>query len=174
MHSELLDLVNKNDEVIGTIDRLDYERMLADNLGYIRASDLFILNSDGKIFVPIRTADKHHAPNGFDYSVGGHVSAGEDYLTAIIREAEEELNIVLAPDDIECIGKDISDKSRYIRSIYLVRSDETPQYNPSDFKSAQWMYPADLVSAIDKGHPTKSSLKSVSYTHLTLPTNREV
>ena len=78
MDDEILDLVDRDDNVIGTINRMDYDRMVAENLGYLRAVHLFILNSRGQIFVPIRTADKTVAPNGCDYSAGGHVGTGEE------------------------------------------------------------------------------------------------
>jgi isopentenyldiphosphate isomerase len=159
MDDELLDLVNKNDEVIGTINRKDYKQMLADNIGYIRASDLFIMNSKGKLYIPIRTANKTIAPNGFDYSVGGHVGAGDDYMQTIIREAQEELNLDINEQQIELIGKDVSDDIKYIRSIYLLRSDDTPTLNPNDFVSGEWLTPDEIISKIDAGHPTKINLK---------------
>jgi len=156
----MLDLVDRNDTVIGTINRMDYQRILDENLGYIRAVDLFIVNSDGQVYVPTRTADKTIAPNGFDFSVGGHVSSGEGYLATLIREADEELNLAVEPNDLTLIDETIFDEIRYIRHLYLLKSDITPAYNPSDFIKAQWMLPSELIGEIDKGHPAKSSLRS--------------
>ncbi len=159
MDDELLDLVNKSDEVIGTINRKDYNKLLSDNLGYIRAADLFILNSEGKIYVPTRTADKTIAPNGFDFSAGGHVESGEDYLSSIIREVNEELNLIIEPEYVMLIDKTIQDDIKYIRYLYLYRTDDTPIYNPHDFVTAEWMTSAELIQQIDNGHLAKSSLK---------------
>lgn len=80
MEDELLDLVNAHDEVIGTINRKEYDQMLQSNSGYIRASELFIINSKGRLWIPVRTAEKKIAPNGYDYSAAGHVGAGDTYL----------------------------------------------------------------------------------------------
>jgi len=159
MDDELLDLVDRNDTVIGTINRKDYSRLVAEKLGYIRAADLFIVNAKGEIYTPVRTAHKTIAPNGFDYSAGGHVGSGEDYLQTIIREVEEELNLRITAADLELIAKTISDEIRYIRHVYLVRSDETPTFNPDDFVSAEWLAPAALIQKIDAGHPAKSNLR---------------
>lgn len=159
MDDEILDLVDRSDKVIGTINRKDYTTLLKDNLGYIRAADLFILNSEGKIYVPTRTADKTIAPNGYDFSVGGHVASGEDYLSTIIREANEELNLIIEPRQLMLIDKTMQEEIRYIRYLYLYRSDETPVYNPSDFVTAEWMTPAEVTQKIDNGHLAKSSLK---------------
>jgi isopentenyldiphosphate isomerase len=159
MEDELLDLVNRSDEVIGTINRKDYNKIITDKLGYIRAADLFILNSEGNIYVPTRTADKTIAPNGFDFSVGGHVGSGESYLSTIIREASEELNLLLEPEYLMLIDKTVQEEIKYIRYLYLYRSDDTPIYNPEDFVSAEWMSPAELIKQIDNGHLAKISLK---------------
>jgi isopentenyldiphosphate isomerase len=159
MDDELLDLVNANDQVIGIVNRKDYASLLRDKLGYIRASELFIVNNEGKIWVPIRTADKTIAPNGYDYSVAGHVESGKDYLDTIIREAQEEINIDISQKDIKLISKITSETIRYIRSIYILRSDESPQFNPNDFVSAEWLTPTELIASIDAGHETKSSLR---------------
>ncbi|GAC1373238.1 MAG: hypothetical protein NVSMB39_7520 [Candidatus Saccharimonadales bacterium] len=160
MDDEILDLVDRDDNVIGTINRMDYDRFVSDNLGYIRAVHLFILNSQDAIFTPIRTADKTIAPGGFDYSAGGHVSSGEDYPTALLREVKEELNIDISAEDLEPLGKGILEKIRYIHWTYVMRSDETPQYNPKDFASAEWLQPDELLRRIDEGHPAKSSLRA--------------
>ena len=159
MDNELLDLVDINDDVIGTINRMDYGRLLRENLGYIRASDLFIVNSKGQIYIPIRTAHKTIAPNGLDYSVGGHVGSGEDYLSAVIREAKEELNLDIAKSDLKLLAKTTSEDIRYIRHVYILMSDETPLLNPKDFVSAEWTSPTQLIRKIDEGHPAKSNLR---------------
>lgn len=159
MDDELLDLVDKNDTVIGTINRMDYDRLLSKNIGYIRAADLFILNNKGQLYTPVRTAHKTIAPNGYDYSVGGHVGSGDDYIRTIVREAQEELNIEISPNKIELVAKTVSDTIKYIRSVYLLRSSETPIFNPDDFVSAEWLYPNEVIEKIDNGHPAKSNLK---------------
>lgn len=158
MDDELLDLVDANDNVIGTINRMDYDQLLSEELGYIRAADLFIVNDNGQIFTPVRTADKTIAPNGFDYSAGGHVESGDDYLTTIIRESKEELDIDIDPDELEFITKTVSDKIRYIRCVYLLRSNKTPNYNRHDFVGGEWFYPEEIIRKIEEGHPAKSNL----------------
>jgi isopentenyldiphosphate isomerase len=156
---EILDLVDKDDNVIGTIVRDDKNWPSPDVDGYLRAAQCFQLNSEGKIYVPIRTATKTIAPNGFDYTAGGHIDAGEDYIPAMIREAKEELNIDLVPTDLELISKSIEESIRYINALYLIRRDETPALNPDDFVSGEWLTPNELIDSIDAGHPTKTSLR---------------
>lgn len=159
MTDEILDLVDGNDEVIGRINRVDYGKLLEKNIGYIRASELFILNDEGKLWIPVRTATKKIAPNGYDYSAAGHVEAGDLYIDTIIRETEEEINVVITPDQLEFVAKMKSDDTRYFRSIYLYRSSETPEFNLDDFVTAEWLTPNELIANINGGRPAKMTLK---------------
>lgn len=160
MNDELQDLMDANDAVIGTINRSDYDRMVAENLGYIRVASLFIVNSQGQIYTPIRTAHKTIAPNGFDFSAAGHVESGSDYLTTIVRETKEELNIDVQPGELEFIAKTLSEEKRFFESLFMMRSNETPSFNPNDFVSASWLYPEEILTKIKAGHPTKDTLAS--------------
>lgn len=159
---ELLDLVNRADEVIGTINRKEYNRLLESDAGYLRAAQFFLVNSEGQVYVPVRTAHKTIAPSGYDYSAGGHVGAGDDYLSALVREAKEELDLDVSPEDLELIAKVVEDEIRYINCIYALRSDANPTLNPDDFVSAEWLTPAELIARIDAGHPAKDSLRGAT------------
>ncbi len=160
MHNnELLDLVDKNDEIIGTIWRSEYDRLEKEQLGYIRAVELFIQNDQGQLWIPTRTAAKKIAPNGLDYSAGGHVTSGETYLEAMIKEIAEELNIDVAVENLELLGAmEPGDGPRYFREIYRYRTNQTPQYNTEDFVGAKWMTVDELVALLESGTPAKDSI----------------
>lgn len=156
---ELLDLVNNKDEVISTIWRSEYDRLETEDLGYIRAVELLIQNENGKLWIPKRTSTKKIAPNGLDYSAGGHVSSGETYEEAMLKEISEELNLDLEKEDLELLGTLGPDQYRYFRKVYRYKSNETPQFNPHDFVSASWLSVDDIIAAIDAGTPAKLSIK---------------
>lgn len=158
-NDELLDLVNKNDEVIGTILRSNYGDLLEKKLGYIRAVEMFIQNDEGKLWVPIRTAHKKIAPNGLDYSMGGHVGSGESYTESALREIEEELNLKIDPSKLEFVRKFEPGEIPYFRCFYIYRSNESPEYNPHDFVGAEWLYPDEILQKLDRGVPAKTSLR---------------
>lgn len=155
---ELLDLVNDNDEIIGTIWRSEYDKLLTENIGNIRAVDLFLQNSKGEIWIPKRTAHKKIAPNGLDYSAGGHVSSGETYTEAMVKEISEELNLDLASEDLELLGKLGPNEHKYIREIYLYRTNLVPEYNTEDFVSADWVSVDDLIALLESRVPAKESI----------------
>jgi len=156
---ELLDLVNEKDEVIGTILRSEYDRLTEEKLGYIRAVEMYIQNSDGKFWVPTRTAHKKIAPNGLDYSMGGHVSAGETYLVSALREIEGEINLRLQAEDLEWVHKFSPSTLPYFRTFYLYRSDAAPDFNPEDYVKAEWLSPQEILDKLDNGTPAKVSLR---------------
>jgi isopentenyldiphosphate isomerase len=58
-----------------------------------RAVHVLVFRSSGKLVMQKRVLTKDVAPGKWDTSVGGHVDAGEDYLTAAVREMKEELGI---------------------------------------------------------------------------------
>jgi isopentenyl-diphosphate delta-isomerase len=118
------------------------------------------VNSQGKIWVPIRTADKVIAPNGYDFSVGGHVESGDDYMHTLISEAKEEINLDIDEKDVEFISNVTFEDNCYKQNLYLLRTDSTPVFNPKDFISAEWLTPQELIKSIDEGHKAKSNLRS--------------
>lgn len=155
---ELLDLVDANDQVIDTIYRSKYDDLVREKLGWVRAIDMYIINKNKKLWVPKRTPHKTIAPNGLDYSCGGHVSSGETYIQSALREIEEELNLTLTADDLTFVKLFRDDELRYFRSVYVYYSNETPQYNPDDFVSAEWMSVPELLAKLESGVPAKKSI----------------
>ena len=90
MANELLDLVDNNDNVIGVVDR---KKVYDEMIHYVRVIGAFIVDEDGLILVQRRAANRRYCPNGYDFSVAGHVLSGENYEEAMHREAIEELGI---------------------------------------------------------------------------------
>lgn len=155
---EILDIVNEQDEVIGTIDRRDYDRLVTEKLGYLRSVDMYIQNDKGQLWVPRRTLDKTIAPGGLDYSVGGHVESGETYEDALLREIKEELNLTLTLDDLEFVTLIQPGIIPYFRKFYLYHSNDAPVYNPEDFTEYFWLTPTELAAKIRSGEPAKVSI----------------
>lgn len=154
---ELLDLVDDNDNVIGTQWRLNAH---ANNLHNFRVINAFIVNEEGKLWIPRRSSTKRMYPNGLDMSVGGHVEAGEGYEATFRRETKEEINI-----DIDTVPwKDLGPLSPYkddvnaFMHVYEIRQNNAPDYNPDDFTEYFWLTPKELIERIDAGEYAKSDL----------------
>lgn len=158
MEEELLDIVNSNDAVIGTILRSQYYNLEVSERGNIRCAEMLIQNDQGKLWIPKRTAFKRLAPSALDYSMGGHVSAGETYIESALREIHEELNLDLVTEDLIFIKKFTPSNIPYFRALYIYKSNDAPDYNTNDYESAEWLTPRELMDKIEAGVLTKSSM----------------
>jgi isopentenyldiphosphate isomerase len=78
-----------------------------------------------------RAAHKDSHPLHWDISAAGHIDAGEEALTAAIRETQEELGVLLPADELEflftnfmeCLEPERNWQDREVQQIYLWRSD---------------------------------------------------
>lgn len=68
-----------------------------------RSFHLWIVRERRYVLVQRRSRSKSLEPGKLDVSVGGHYRAGET-LTEVIREAEEELGLVLRPEQLASLG----------------------------------------------------------------------
>ncbi len=97
----------------------------------VRTIRLLLMNSNGRIYLQKRSKIKSQNSGLYDKTVGGHVSAGDNFDMTVIRECAEELGFpatVLSPEDferakkvtnIEIIG--IFTKIEYIQNFDSVR-----------------------------------------------------
>lgn len=160
---ELLDLVDINDNVIGTIWRSESNRLGETGAGFIRAATALIQNDNGDLWIPRRTADKRIAPNGLDSSMQEHVGSGESYLEATIRGFKEELNLDVSEDQLDYVGMVLpDDELYYFVVLYIYKTNDVPEYNPKDFVGYEWVKPKELVIRLENGEPSKKSLLSTT------------
>jgi isopentenyl-diphosphate Delta-isomerase len=87
--TEYLDVVNERDEVVDSLPR---EECVKRGLLH-RAVVVFLFNSKGELYLQKRADDVVFYPGFWSASVTGHVSSGETYLEAAIREMKEELGL---------------------------------------------------------------------------------
>lgn len=158
-NDELLDLVDRNDAIIGQIWRSASARLSRTREGYIRAATVLIQNSKGELWIPRRTERKEIAPLGLDSSMQEHVQAGETYKQAAIRGFKEELTLEVDAKNLEYIDKlPPTSDLYYFVVLFRYKTDITPKYNPNDFVSAQWIKPEQLIKKLESGEPAKKSL----------------
>lgn len=154
---ELLDLVNDLDEVVGQKKRSE---IYASGTCNFRAVNAFIVNSQGQLWIPKRSAGKKLFPLCLDASVGGHVKAGETYLQAFERELDEELNINIADVSYSFIMhlNPHKDNVSAHMDVYIIKYGRTPDYNTDDFESSEWVTFSGLQKSIEQGIPVKGDL----------------
>jgi isopentenyl-diphosphate Delta-isomerase len=144
--SELLDHVDADDRVIGTVAR---SRAHREGLWH-RAVHVIVWNHRGEILLQKRAATKASFPGCWDTSVGGHVGAGEGYLATALRECAEELGIEIASTDLSRIGKHLFDEMdtdvEWVESWALLHEGPFAP-DPVEVERVDW-FSADAVEAM--------------------------
>lgn len=156
---ELLDLVNDQDEVIGTIRREEIPTLEQTGKGYTRAVGVFLINNEGKLWVPRRQQHKKIAPGGLDFSSAEHVDNGETYVAAVLRGLKEELNINADQRKLKSIGivKPFTSVP-YFHPVYTYRYDIVPDFSKDDYSGFEWLTPAEVEQKLQDGEPAKEVL----------------
>ncbi len=150
MDDELIEIVDDNDNVIRTMLRSDAAKQ---NLLNFRAIYVWLVNSEGKIFIPIRAKTKKLYPYGYDFSVAGQVAVGESYENALKREVLEELNFNVDDYKYREVAKLTPHEDGvacFIR-LYEINADINPNFNKDDIDSAQWLTPKQILLNIYAG-----------------------
>ncbi len=165
MVDELLDLVNEQDQVIGTIWRSQaYQQK---KLASLRAVWLLIRNENGKFWIPKRSASKISSPNTLDGSTVGHVSSGETYEQAMIREVAEELNFDISNMFYRSVGK-LTPSTGSVSFIEIfelqVPNDFIIDYNKDDFSEFFWLSSQEILQQLQDGKKMRNTLVAIMRT----------
>lgn len=157
---EILDLVDENDQIIGSLSR---KEIYAEGLRNYRVIHAFIINSEGKLWIPRRVNTKKLYPNGLDYSIAGHVESGETYEQALIKEAREEVNLDLNQIPYREIAKfsPITHNVHCFQKVYEIKNDQTPDYNQDDFSGFRWSSPTEVLERFAAGEIGKGDIPEV-------------
>lgn len=93
---ELLEIYNENGEQTGQ----QVERGIVHQKGLLhKAVCVWIMNSRHELLVQ-RRSPKVAFPNMLDVSFSGHIIAGESVIEAIKREGQEELGLIINPQNL--------------------------------------------------------------------------
>lgn len=106
---EQLNIVDEDDNIIGQEAR----KVIHEKSMLHREIHVWVYNNEGELLLQRRAPDKDVAPNQLDASAGGHVSVGESYDAAAIKELYEEVGIRATKDELTFIKKNILKGSPY-------------------------------------------------------------
>ena len=86
---EIFEIFDENNQLIGRAPRSEVHAK-----GFFhRGVDLFLMNSQGKVFLHKRSETKDICPGHWGMSMGEHLKPGESFREAAIRGLEEELGV---------------------------------------------------------------------------------
>lgn len=131
---EQLDVVDENDRIIGKATRKECHAK-----GHIhRCVFFFILDKKGRILVTQRTKEKEFYPEYWSILIGGHVSSGESYEQAVLREAKEEAGIEGHPKLLTSYKKR-TDKDKENIKVFAFITDNIPRLDPKELKQGLFL-----------------------------------
>jgi 16S rRNA (adenine1518-N6/adenine1519-N6)-dimethyltransferase len=133
---EIFDVVDENDQGIGQATRTEVH---AGKLLH-RAVHIFIYNKRGDLLLQKRSVLKDRCPGVWDSSVSGHLDAGENYLSAAVRELHEEMGIHSedAPEEIAKLAPCPETGWEHV-TLYRVSYSGSVNYPCAEIDAVMWM-----------------------------------
>ncbi|NND91133.1 MAG: NUDIX domain-containing protein [Granulosicoccus sp.] len=140
--SEWLDIVDENDEVVGRAPRWKIHK---ENLLH-RSTHIALFNSQGQVFVQLRSLRKDNDAGLWDTSAAGHVDSGESYLACAVRELFEELGVRVGEDELVragCLQPEARNGFEFTK-VYTVVSDQALVLQADEIDDGRWLGAAEL------------------------------
>jgi isopentenyl-diphosphate delta-isomerase type 1 len=132
---ELFDVVDEQDRVLRSMPRREVH---AQGLLH-RAVHVLIFNDAGELFLQQRSMGKDCEPGKWSASCSGHVDAGEDYDTAIVRELQEELGLTLPKAPERWLRFRASEETgNEFTWVYRAKSNGPITMNPAEIMDGGW------------------------------------
>lgn len=144
MADELLDLVDKNDQTIGTV----YKSAAHINPELIhREIVVYIFDKKGNVLLQQRSYKKKTSPGKWE-AVGacGHVGAGEDVTMASLRELQEEIGIAT---DLMFHGKTYihdGNESKFYHIYYGIYDGNDFILDAEEVEAVKWLPVKDITA----------------------------
>lgn len=144
---EMLPLVNEAGKIIGSATRgrcHSGEKLLHPVV------HLHVFDRSGRLFLQKRPMWKDIQPGKWDTAVGGHIDCGEDVMTALHREAREELGLT---DFIpEFLTRYIFESARERELVNVFRTTVDTVPVPSDeLDGGAFWSASDIAEALGEG-----------------------
>ena len=147
---ELLDVLDINGNKTGEV--LDRDTIHKNNIMHLHVYCI-IINNKREILLQKRAACKKYNPNVYALTAG-HVNAGEDLRSAMVRELKEELSLDVKEEDLKVymdrmikIREKNSNVSYYFYIICNKKEDEFI-LQKDEVSEVKWFSIDELVNAI--------------------------
>ena len=156
-NTELFDVVDAEDTVISIASRSEVH---AKGLLH-RAVHIMVFDFAGRLFIQKRVLTKDENPGLLDTSSAGHVSSGEDYLSAAHRELEEELGIKTDLNFFTKIAACEETAWEHLH-VYLCKTDEHIIIDESEISEGRyWSIDEIRTALIERPDEFTSSFKTI-------------
>lgn len=127
---EILEVFDAHNRPLGRVRRGVIHRL---GLRH-RSVHIFVVDSWGRLYLQLRRDHKDQYPGHWDTSAAGHVSPGETYTAAALRELEEELGLQEALTPV--LGVQAGPETGWEHVIlFQCRTASEPVPNPAEIET---------------------------------------
>lgn len=156
MEHEMIDLLDENGNLLGTVDKANAHR---DGLWH-KSVHVWIVNDKNEILLQHRCAEKTFFPNFWDCSFAGHVGAGEESIESVLREGEEEIGLSLQKQEVKHLfrykehlewGTTISNE---FVDVFLIRKNyqiDKDKFQQEEVDGLKWVTLSEFFNMIENG-----------------------
>lgn len=151
---ETFEIFDENNEHTGTAPRSQVHKEGLFHRGVI----IFLVNSNGGIFLHKRAETKDTSPGLWDYSTGEHLKPNETAEEAVIRGLKEELGIKnaeitkLRDWKLNHIDYENGNIDNEFDSLFLAESDETMLTDPEEISEGHFFTEQEIENDLSSGN----------------------
>lgn len=145
-------LVSPEDEVMGLMEKLE-----AHQNGLLhRAFSVFLFDSDNKMLLQQRSANKYHSPNQWTNACCSHPREDESYKDAAVRRIREELGIESELEEKfhfiykANVGKDLIEHE--LDHVFVGKYDGEFKLDPEEVSAVRYVTMEELETEMQQ-HP---------------------
>ncbi len=136
---EILEVLDRRHRLIGYASRGSVHRF---GLRH-RSVHVMVFDPAGRLYLQLRAAHKDRFPGHWDTSAAGHVSPGEDYAAAAVRELEEELG--LRADLLWWAAVPACPATGWeYTAMFICCTSAAPRPNPAEIEAGRFFTPMEL------------------------------
>ncbi len=148
--NELLDVLDDDGNATG---ERKARRAIHRDGDWHRSFHLWVVKDGHNVLLQRRSRHKDLEPGKCDVTVGGHFAAGEG-LEGVLRESEEEIGLMLAPEALHYLGTRRAERrypdaiDREFQEVYVTRCDWPLERYALDCREVEVLYELPLLRAI--------------------------
>lgn len=145
------------------LNRYDREYIAKHGFIWHLAAHVWIVNPQGEILFQQRSINNRNFPGMWDISAAGHVLANETIIEGAIREAKEELGLVIQPEQLVEISRhNSSSGNHHLHTAFVCLLDvklEDLKFVDKEVDAARYIHWHDLAQMTDADFAEQNILK---------------
>ena len=137
---EFFDIVDENNKPLGI--KKSRKEVHATMQYWHRATHIWIVNDDDQVLCQQRSFSKDVNPGKWQSFFGGHLKAGQTYLSNAVEELFEELGLSVQPHELILIHILKSDQAKHFGQIFVLQWNgdiESFRFQDDEVAVVRWM-----------------------------------